>query len=211
MSSNLDLSQFIFLFAHGAGANMDSDWMLQFDQLLSEQGIEVKRFNFPYMLQRIKDGSRRPPDRAPKLLEAFKQQIELLPKDKKIIIGGKSMGGRMASLLAAEGKLDSESDKVIAGVVCLGYPFHPPKKLDKFKGAHLADIDTPTLILQGERDTMGTKAEILDYSLSSAVSVKYLGDGDHSFKPRVKSGLTLDFNMKQACDEVIDFIKQLAQ
>jgi predicted alpha/beta-hydrolase family hydrolase len=209
MTQKTDLSQFIFLFAHGAGANMDSDWMQLFDQLLSEQGLAVKRFNFPYMIQRIKDGSRRPPDRAPKLLEAFKQQISLLTKDKKIIIGGKSMGGRMASLLGAEGALVSETDKLLSGIVCLGYPFHPPKKLDKYKGAHLADIDIPTLILQGERDTMGTKLEIAGYELSKSVTVRYLGDGDHSFKPRVKSGLTFEINMKEACDEVIRFINQL--
>jgi len=200
---NNNVSKITFLFAHGAGADMNSDWMVKFDQLLSEQGIEVIRFNFPYMIKRLEEGTRRPPDRAPKLLEAFKQQIELIPKNRKLLIGGKSMGGRMASLLAAEGELERK----IAGVICLGYPFHPPKKLEKYKGMHLADIKTPTLILQGERDTMGTKLEIADFDLSNSVKVKYLGDGDHSFKPRVKSGLTLELNIQSASRLVIEFMK----
>lgn len=200
-----NLTEGVFLFAHGAGADKDSDWMLTFDKLLTSQGLEVIRFNFPYMIQRQLDGSRRPPDRAPKLLEAFQQQIDLISKDNKLIIGGKSMGGRMASLLASE----KEASRKISGVVCLGYPFHPPKKLDKYKGEHLATIQTPTLILQGERDTMGTSSEIEDYKLSDKVQVEFLEDGDHSFKPRVKSGLTLDSNLQKASDSVINFINSL--
>ncbi len=205
--SNLanNLSQYVFLFAHGAGADMNSEWMLNFDKLLTEMGLEVIRFNFPYMMKRLQDGIRRPPDRAPRLLETFKQQIDLLPKDKKLIIGGKSMGGRMASLLVAYENLNKE----ISGVICLGYPFHPPKKLDKYKGAHLAEIQMPTLILQGERDTMGTRQEIDSYVFSDPVQIKFLGDGDHSFKPRVKSGLTLEFNMRQASEALAGFINAL--
>ncbi len=205
LNSKDNLSKYTFIFAHGAGADKDSGWMLAFDKLLSARGLDVIRFNFPYMIKRKLDGSRRPPDRAPKLLEAFTQQIELMPKDKKLVIGGKSMGGRMASLLAAEGGLGRE----ISGVVCLGYPFHPPKRLDKFKGEHLATLQTPTLILQGERDPMGTKQEIEGYALSAEVEVKYLVDGDHSFKPRVKSGLSLESNLQIASDSVINFINSL--
>jgi len=205
MSDRNVLSNYLFLFSHGAGADMNSDWMINFDRLLTEQGLLVKRFNFPYMIQRVKDGSRKPPDRAPKLVEAFKQQIELLPKDKKIIIGGKSMGGRMASLLAVE----REQDRKLSGIICLGYPFHPPKRLDKYKGAHLAAIQTPTLILQGERDTMGTRTELASFSLSDSIKVEFLPDGDHSFKPRVKSGFTVQSNLQKASECVCRFISQL--
>ncbi len=202
---NKDLSQFIFLFAHGAGADMNSQWMLDFDQLLSDKGLKVVRFNFPYMLKSAEDGKRRPPDRQPKLLQAFKQQLAQLPQDKKVIIGGKSMGGRMASLLAADDELVAN----VVAVVCLGYPFHPVKKLEGYKGEHLATISKPTLILQGERDNMGTRDEIAGYSLSNQVSVNFLLDGDHSFKPRVKSGLTLQSNMLQASEKMIDFVNSL--
>ena len=197
-------SELIFLFAHGAGGDMDSEWMVSMDNLLSERKIQVVRFNFPYMIKRAEDGKRRPPDRQPKLLEAFKAEIESLPEDVKIVIGGKSMGGRMASLLAC----DPEYSDRIASVVCMGYPFHPPGKPEKFKGEHLASITVPTLILQGERDTFGTRDEMADWEFSDKVKQCFLPDGDHSFKPRKKSGLTLEENMERAANAIASFISE---
>lgn len=208
---SFNFSQVIFLFAHGAGADMQSEWMLDFDNLLSQKGIKVVRFNFPYMIKRSQDGKRRPPDRQSKLLQAFAEQIEklisqgLLSDDTKLFIGGKSMGGRMASLLTC----DSDYQFNIDGVICLGFPFHPAKRLDKFKGEHLATINTPTLILQGERDVMGNKQEVLSYLFSDKVTVHFLTDGDHSFKPRVKSGVTYTGNLQQAAACVLDFIRDI--
>jgi len=219
----------VFIMAHGAGAHKDSDWLLQMDQLLSNAGIIVERFNFPYMIQRVIDGTRRPPDRQPKLLAAFEAQIQKMAekyKDQsiKLVIGGKSMGGRMASLLVAEYQeqkklgevnLSSQTNQVkeieIAAVICFGFPFHPPKKLDKYRGDHLVTMQTSTLILQGERDTLGTKQEISSYqysdlAFSNRVRVEYLPDGDHSFKPRVKSGFTLEQNMQTASEQVINYL-----
>lgn len=200
MSKN---SEFTFIFAHGAGADKDSDWMIEMDRLMSEKGIQVIRFNFPYMIKRQEDGKRRPPDRQPKLIEAFESQINKVSPDARLIIGGKSMGGRMASLLADSSDLASR----VAAVICMGFPFHPPGKPEKFRGDHLATMKFPTLILQGERDTFGTKAEIDEWTFSKLVKTEFLPDGDHSFKPRKRSGFTLAQNQKLAAEKISKFLE----
>ncbi len=187
-----------FVFAHGAGAGKDHEFMQDVAKGLSDNGIRVVRFDFPYMAKRAIDGKRRPPDRAPKLLEAYAKVIT--EQQGKVVIGGKSMGGRMASL-------SFEHDQVL-GAACLGFPFHPPKKLDKFKGDHLADIFKPTLILQGERDTFGSREEVSEYSLSNKVSVEWINDGDHSFVPRKRSGFTYEQNIAFAVERLTVFINQ---
>lgn len=189
----------LFIFAHGAGAGMDHEFMTAVASGLSQQGIQVARFNFPYMVKRAEDGKRRPPDRAPKLLEAYQGVIAQLT-DKKVVIGGKSMGGRMASLLA-------EHPQVCA-IACLGFPFHPPGKPEKFKGDHLASIEKPTLILQGERDTFGKREEFEGFTLSDKVDVEFIPDGDHSFKPRKRSGYTEQGNIDLTVEHLAAFIKK---
>ena len=196
-------SKFTFLFAHGAGADKDSDWMIEMDRLLTEQGIEVVRFNFPYMIKRQEDGKRRPPDRQPKLIEAFESQINRIRSDARLIIGGKSMGGRMASILADSSELAHK----LEGVICMGFPFHPPGKPEKYRGEHLASMKIPTLILQGERDTFGTKEEIKDWNFSKQVKIDFLPDGDHSFKPRKKSGYSLAQNQELAVGNIVKFLE----
>ncbi|MCG6262195.1 alpha/beta fold hydrolase, partial [Vibrio vulnificus] len=171
----------LFIFAHGAGAPMEHAFMTAVAQGLAKEGIRVVRFNFPYMAKRAEDGKKRPPDRAPKLLEAFSEVIVSVTDD-PVIIGGKSMGGRMASLLSEH--------PLVKGIACLGFPFHPPGKPEKFKGEHLQTLSKPTLILQGERDTFGTQTECQHFEFSSMVRLAFLPDGDHSFKPRKSSGYT---------------------
>lgn len=188
-----------FLFAHGAGAGMDHDFMTAVAQGLALNGIEVIRFNFPYMVQRSIDGKRRPPDRQPKLLADFNHHIEHF-SNRELVVGGKSMGGRMASLIC--------DDANVLGLACLGFPFHPPKKPEKFRGEHLANIKTPTLILQGDRDTFGNKEAVSRFDLSSAVSVEYLADGDHSFHPRKSSGYTDQQHLISIIDSLSAFILQ---
>ncbi|MFB1073434.1 alpha/beta fold hydrolase [Vibrio diabolicus] len=190
----------LFIFAHGAGAGMEHDFMAAVAKGLVEQGIRVVRFNFPYMIKRAEDGKKRPPDRAPKLLEAYEEVIAHFTSQ-PIVIGGKSMGGRMSSLLA--------ENELVAGIACLGFPFHPPGKLEKFKGDHLANIEKPTLILQGERDTFGKREEFDDFVLSSQVKVSFLPDGDHSFKPRKSSGHTEAGNIDLAVEQLAAFIKEV--
>ncbi|TOZ83522.1 alpha/beta fold hydrolase [Vibrio parahaemolyticus] len=190
----------LFVFAHGAGAGMEHDFMTAVAKGLVEQGIRVVRFNFPYMVKRSEDGKKRPPDRAPKLLEAYSEVIAHFASS-PVVIGGKSMGGRMASLLAEH--------ELVAGIACLGFPFHPPGKPEKFKGDHLASIDKPTLILQGERDTFGKCEEFDEFVFSQQVKVSFLPDGDHSFKPRKSSGLTEAGNIALAVEQLSAFINEV--
>ncbi|EGU43810.1 MULTISPECIES: alpha/beta fold hydrolase [Vibrio] len=189
-----------FIFAHGAGAGMDHEFMQSVAKGLAFKGIRVVRFNFPYMIKRAEDGKRRPPDRAPKLLEAYQEIIEQTDAD-KLVIGGKSMGGRMASHL-------SELDKV-AAMACLGFPFHPPGKPENYKGEHLASLQKPCLILQGERDTFGKREEFADFDLSDSIRVEFIPDGDHSFKPRKSSGYTEQQNIALTVEKLSAFIKEV--
>ncbi|OCH47981.1 MULTISPECIES: alpha/beta fold hydrolase [Vibrio] len=189
-----------FVFAHGAGAGMDHGFMQSVAKGLAFKGIRVIRFNFPYMIKRAEDGKRRPPDRAPKLLDAYQEIIEQVDAD-KLVIGGKSMGGRMASHL-------SEVDKV-AAMACLGFPFHPPGKPEKYKGEHLAELAKPCLILQGERDTFGKREEFADFDLSDSIRVEFIPDGDHSFKPRKSSGYTEQQNIALTVEKLSAFIKEV--
>ncbi|WP_025500005.1 alpha/beta fold hydrolase [Vibrio parahaemolyticus] len=190
----------LFVFAHGAGAGMEHDFMTVVAKGLVEQGIRVVRFNFPYMVKRSEDGKKRPPDRAPKLLEAYSEVIAHFASS-PVVIGGKSMGGRMASLLAEH--------ELVASIACLGFPFHPPGKPEKFKGDHLASIDKPTLILQGERDTFGKREEFDGFVFSQQVKVSFLPDGDHSFKPRKSSGHTAADNIALAVEQLSAFINEV--
>lgn len=176
----------LFLFAHGAGADAESKFMTTIAQGLAEKGVRVARFNFPYMQQRLIDGKRRPPNRAPQLVEFYSDLIKEL--NQPVYIGGKSMGGRIASMVAAQG--DKELNKLIKGVVCLGYPFHPIGKPEKLRIEHLKDIQAPVFIAQGTRDKLGSYEEVNNYDLAKKIDFLWLDDGDHDFKPRVKSGLT---------------------
>ena len=115
-----------------------------------------------------------------------------------LVVGGKSMGGRVASMIA---------DEVGAtGLGCPGYPFHPPGKPEKLRTEHLADLRTPAIFCQGERDTFGTRDEIATFSLSSKIGFAWMPDGDHSFKPRKKSGFTYEQNMMAAMESVAAFV-----
>ena len=176
----------LFLFAHGAGADAESEFMRTIAKGLAEKGVRVARFNFPYMQQRLIDGKRRPPNRAPQLVEFYSDLIKEL--NQPVYIGGKSMGGRIASMVAAQG--DKELNKLIKGVVCLGYPFHPVGKPEKLRIEHLKDIEAPIFIAQGTRDKLGSYEEVNNYDLAKKIDFLWLEDGDHDFKPRVKSGIT---------------------
>jgi len=180
---------------------MDSPFMDTIAQGLGARKIRVVRFEFPYMERRRHDGKRRPPDGPAVLRSRWLEIVEGLGRAGDLVIGGKSMGGRIASMIA---------DEIGArGLVCLGYPFHPAGKPDKLRVAHLETIRTPTLILQGTRDALGNRAEIEGYRLSENVQVEFLEDGDHSFKPRVRSGRTEVENLQQAIDSVVSFVDRI--
>lgn len=189
--------------AHGAGAPMDSPFMNAVAAGVAKSGFRVLRFEFPYMRAR-REGKRKPPDRGPVLEAAWRDAIrEAAGKNgaKAVAIGGKSMGGRIASMVADEAG--------VAGLVCLGYPFHPPGQPDKLRVAHLENLNTPAMILQGERDAFGTREEIARYPLSKRIRILFLPDGDHSFKPRVSSGRTEKQNLDEAVGLVSGFLGSL--
>lgn len=167
------------LLAHGAGAPMDSASMTASAEALAAEGFRVVRFEFEYMAAR-RTGSRKPPPKAEKLIPEYEAAIAALAVQGPLVIGGKSMGGRVASMVAdrlhAAGK--------ICGLLCLGYPFHPPEKPQQLRTAHLVDLATPTLIVQGSRDPFGTREEVGAYALSPAIEILWLEDGDHDLKPR---------------------------
>jgi predicted alpha/beta-hydrolase family hydrolase len=189
------------LLAHGAGAPMDSAFMDGVAESVAGAGIEVIRFEFEYMAKRREDGTRRGPDRAPKLIARFNEVLDVVGPASEVVIGGKSMGGRIASMIADETS--------VAGVVCLGYPLHPPGKPERLRTAHLETLKTRTLIVQGTRDPLGTAEEVASYALSPSIEVAWMEDGDHSFKPRKKSGRTHEQNLDAASEAVVDFIRRL--
>lgn len=184
------------LLAHGAGAPMDSEFLNLLAAALLRRGIRVLRFEFPYMAQRRQGGSKRPPDPMPQLLESFRRHHAALQG--AVFIGGKSMGGRVASLLA---------DQVGApGLLCFGYPFHPPGKPERQRTDHLRELATPALIIQGTRDPFGKPEEVAGYRLSSRLRVHWLESGDHDFKPLQRSGLTQLQLIEQAAEEAARFM-----
>lgn len=189
-----------FAFTHGAGAPMDSDWMNIVTDQIVEGGYRVVRFEFPYMAERRETGKKRPPNTQRILLETWCAVIEDLGAD-TLVIGGKSMGGRMASMVA--------DDMKVRGLICLGYPFHPPGRPEKLRTEHLGDLKTETLICQGERDPFGTKDEVPEYPLSKSTACHWLPDGDHGFKPRKKSGYTEEQNIRSATDAILGFMRKL--
>ncbi|QNI70734.1 alpha/beta family hydrolase [Cyanobium sp. NS01] len=196
------------LLAHGAGAPMDSPFMAAIASGLAESGWRVIRFEFASMARMRDTGRRQGPDRMPVLQEAFRQQVHLVRRDspgRPLFIAGKSMGGRVASLLVDE---LAASDGV-RGCLCLGYPFHPPGKPLKLRTEHLAALRTPTLILQGERDSFGRRGEVETYNLSPQVQLRWIPSGDHSFKPTLSSGLSEAENWATAVALTDQFLRQL--
>ncbi|AYF97120.1 alpha/beta hydrolase family protein [Protaetiibacter intestinalis] len=189
----------VLVLAHGAGAPMDSGWMEQFATLLAERGVRLARFEFAYMAAR-RAGVRRPNPRAEAVLDEYREALAQLraETDAVPVIGGKSFGGRVASMIADE----QSAAGGIRGLVCLGYPFHPMGKPEQLRTAHLAHLETPTLVCQGERDIMGSREEVAAYTLSPAIELLWAPDGDHDLKPRKASGRTLTDNLAAAADAV---------
>ena len=193
------------LLAHGAGAPMDSAAMTAAAKALTAEGLRVARFEFGYMAAR-RTGERRPPPKAETVMSEYVEAIDALMSKGGLIIGGKSMGGRVASMIADE---MHAADK-IAGLVCLGYPFHPMGKPTQLRTAHLEKLKCPALIVQGTRDIMGTRDEVATYKLSKAIEILWLEDGDHDLKPRKAiSGFTAAGHMKTMAARVAEWAKGL--
>lgn len=193
------------ILAHGAGAAMTSPFLDQVSALLAERHIKVLRFEFAYMAARRDSAKRRPPPKAETLMPEYHAQLArilaLAPKC-PLFIGGKSLGGRVASMIADEAFAAGQ----IQGAICLGYPFHPPGQPETWRTAHLKTLTCPILIVQGERDPFGTRTEIEVLRLSPQIQYSWLGDGDHDFGPRGASGFTRKGNLAAAADAVAAFM-----
>jgi predicted alpha/beta-hydrolase family hydrolase len=193
------------LFAHGAGASMDSPFLVDLSRRLADHGIEVVRFEFPYMAAR-REGRRPGPDPMPRLEASFREHFERLAGGsgrKNLAIGGKSMGGRVATRVA---------DLLGASrVVVFGYPFHAPGKpvlpQPNPRTTHLESLQTPTLIFQGTRDPFGTRSEVESYSLSAAIRLHWIEDGDHDLRCRKSVvGRTAADALDEACAAAAAFL-----
>ena len=168
------------MLAHGAGAPMDSNAMIATAKALAEAGFRVARFEFGYMAAR-RTGERKPPPKAETVMPEYVAAVDDLgPTDGPLVIGGKSMGGRVASMVADQ---LFEAGR-IAGLLCLGYPFHPPGRPTQLRTKHLVGLKAPTLIVQGTRDEFGVPDEVKTYGLSNSIAVHWVEDGDHDLKPR---------------------------
>ena len=199
-------SKVVLILAHGAGAPADSTFMEELSAALEREGIGTIRFEFPYMQKRRQDGKKRPPDREPVLLEYFSGVIDRvraeLGSGSLILVGGKSMGGRMASILA------SRRDD-IDGVICFGYPFHPPGKLDRWRTAHFRDLNCPMLVLQGTRDPFGKPDELEDHQQElEAIDLRWLEGGNHDFQTLKSQPQTQSELIAQAARETRIFVDE---
>lgn len=198
------------LLGHGAGANQTSGFMRLFAKGLAERGLDVMTFNFIYMEQ-----GRSIPDQKHKLENCFRAVIEAALKHKKLksnrlVLGGKSMGGRIASQVMAGEEKESFADAV-AGLVFLGYPLHPPGNPAKLRVDHLEHIHKPMLFVQGTRDALGTPEEITPFikDLRPAAKIHSIEGGDHSFKAPKKFGLSPDQIFDTAMDEIDRWVRSI--
>jgi len=198
-----------FLCAHGAGAGMETPFLSVLAQLLAERGVATLRFEFAYMAARRPGGTRKPPPKAERLMDEYRAAVAAAGAGAPLLIGGKSMGGRVASLVADE----LHAAGLVAGLVCLGYPFHPPKRPEQLRTGHLAELACPALIVQGERDPFGTRAEVEALQqakhISPTIRFHWASDGDHDLGPRGSSGFTRKGNLTAAADVVADFAREV--
>ncbi len=190
--------------AHGAGAPMDSRFMNAFAEALAESGLRTVRFEFAYMASRRTCEGRKPPPKAERLKDEYRAAVAELAGEGALFIGGKSMGGRVASMIAEE----LFAAKTIAGLVCLGYPFHPPGSPTKLRTAHLEALSVPTLICQGTCDPFGTREEVVSYPLATAIRIHWLESGDHDFRPAKGAGVTAKENFRSAVEETARFMRE---
>jgi predicted alpha/beta-hydrolase family hydrolase len=188
---------------HGAGAPQRHPWMVAMSYAIAARGIEVVTFDFLYT-----HAKRRVPDR-PDVLEATWRaavaavRAEDEGRARRVFVGGKSMGGRIATMVAAQGGFGD-----IGGIVLLGYPLHPPGRPDKLRVAHLPKVTVPMLFVQGSRDTFGSPAELAPYvdSLPAGGRILAIEGGDHSLTPPKKAGDTLPAVMARVADEIARFV-----
>ncbi|MGB1361504.1 MAG: alpha/beta family hydrolase [Alphaproteobacteria bacterium] len=192
------MTKYTLILAHGAGAPMDSDWMNAITEKLETAGVKVIRFEFPYMDKRRTTGKKSPPDRLPILIDTFNEIVNA--QKGAVFIAGKSMGGRIASIIAPD------NDKV-SGVIAFGYPFHPPGKPEKLRTEHLKTYKKPMLIVQGENDPFGKLGEWNGFEIDKSIEVFPITTGNHDLKPNKSSGMDLNMALDKAVEKTVSFIK----
>ncbi|WP_349608188.1 alpha/beta family hydrolase [Halomonas sp. H10-9-1] len=185
------------LIAHGAGAGQDSTFLQRLRAGLAEGGVQTLAIEFAYLQQMRREGRRRPPPRVDRLVEEMVAWCDLLshPRLPPLWLGGKSMGGRVASLLAARDGAP--------GLVLCGYPFHPPAKPERLRLDHWPRLACPTLVVQGTRDPFGTRDEVASYALPGSVRLHWLEDGDHDWQPRRASGRSQVQLIDEGCAAIV--------
>jgi predicted alpha/beta-hydrolase family hydrolase len=178
--------------AHGAGSGMTHPFLKDIAEQLAAHGLPVVRFDFPY-----RTANRRMPDRMPVLQDTLRAVVGEHGRGPLVLVG-KSMGGRVATMLADE----------LGATACVvfGYPFHPPGKPLQMRTAHLATLRTRTLLLQGDRDEFGNREEVASYALSPAITLEWFADGDHSLVPRRASGHTKAGHLARALTVLRAFV-----
>ena len=202
----------VILLAHGAVAPADSPYMNCLAVELAAQGLRVIRFEFPYMQARREDGRKRPPGPADKLQAFFLEEIRrvrrLIGPTRPLFIGGKSMGGRVASLVIASESVEAD----VSGAVCFGYPFHPPGKPDKWRTEHFPNLERPLCVLQGSRDPFGKRDEVSGRpDVPSYIDLHWLEGGDHDLKPPRSTGTTQQALIREAAGVANSFMVKQAR
>lgn len=193
--------QYRVIFAHGAGAGLQSDFMQYIALALALNDIEVVRFNFPYWQKFMDSGVRRPPNRMLELEHCMRTVASQFNDDKPLFLMGKSMGSRVAFRLADE--LNARA------VIALGFPFHPVGKPEKLRLDDLNNHREQNLIIQGTRDNFGKPEQVRSYPLPANVAVKWIKGGDHSLEPTKRSGYTREQLWQAAVNEVTKLIKSV--
>lgn len=185
---------------------MTSPFMMSISELLAERGVATTRFNFPYMTTAQKEGTRRPPPPVAQLAEVYRAfaavQAAKSPREQALFVGGKSMGGRVATMIIDD-LLDAELSR---GAVVYGYPFHPQRKPDQLRTVHLEKLKAPTVIVQGTRDALGHRDEVGGYTLSKQITLAWAEDGNHDLLPRKASGFTHQDHLRFAADQTANWL-----
>ena len=189
----------ILVLAHGAGSPMDSDWLNNITNKLELNNIEVIRFEFPYMENRRRIGKKSPPDKLSILINKFNNIVNSI--NKPVFIAGKSMGGRIASMIAP-------TNNNVLGVIAYGYPFHPIGKPEKLRTEHLKKYNKPMLIIQGENDPFGKSKKWNDFNIDKNIEVFPISKANHDLKPNKSTGLSLDDTINIAVEKTTKFINQ---
>ena len=188
------------ILAHSSGAPMNSEFMNYFSKSLSDLGFLCIRFQFPYMTKQITEGKKRFPDKIDILKKSWLVAINHINK-KDVIIGGKSMGGRIATLIADEVKPK--------GIVVLGYPFFNSKGKNDYRIKHLRNIEIPTLICQGEDDNLGKRSEVEKLDLSKKLNMHWVESANHSLIPPKRTGKTMNQSWDGCIVSIKNFINSL--